>query len=68
MLKKAPSVLSMESTQSVPNFTSFLKLEYRFLKGAVLSPHNFSPCIAQVPKYIGKATTCIFYAISQHKM
>ena len=28
----------------------------------------WAPTITQVPKYIGKATTCTLYAISQHKM
>ena len=33
-------------------------------------PHQsiLAPTVAQVPKYIGKATTDTFYVISQHKM
>ena len=63
------SVLSKESTQSVPNFTSFKKLikEFRFQKESVSFLSILAPTIAQVPKYIGK-TTFTFYAISQHKM
>ena len=69
MLYKAWSVLNKESTQSVPNFTSFLKVlkEFHFLKGASIIYLNLAPTITQVSKYIGKST-CTFYAIRQHKM
>ena len=70
MLYKAWSVLSNESTQFVPLFTSFLKVlqELCFLKEHVSLFSILAPTIAQVHKYIGKGTTCTFYAITQHKM
>ena len=49
MVFKARSVISEESTQSVPNFTSFFKLlkEFRFLKevsviSLIFIPYNHS--------------------------
>ena len=71
MLHKAWSVLSKESTQYVPHFTSFLKLlkESHFLKGDLVQFFSIlASTTAQVPKYIGKATACTLYGISQHKM
>ena len=53
-LSKAWSVLIKESTQSVPNFTSFTKSlkELCFLKGAGISFH-LSSTIVHVPQYNG---------------
>ena len=68
MLSEACSVLGKESTKSLPNFPSFLKLlkAFRFQKGASIIPHNFRPYY-QMPKYIGKDTRT-FYAMSIHKI
>ena len=72
MLNNVWSVLSTESTQHVSNFTSFFKLlhKFHFLKGASIISLNFSSYYhsSAYYKYIGKATTFTFYAISQHKM
>ena len=66
MLYKAQVVLSKEWTQSVPNFTSFLK----WLKNSISKKEHvsFLSIVAQVPKYIGISTAWTFYAISQHKL
>ena len=66
MLYKAWSVLSNELTQTVTNFTSFLKLlkDFRFLKGTSKISLNFSPYYhSQVPKYTGKAIAYTLYVI-----
>ena len=70
MLYKARSVLRKESTQSLPNVTSFLKLlkEFRFLKGARIISLNFSPYYRSFLNTLVKATACTFYATCQHKM
>ena len=57
---------------NLANFTSLIKKfkEFHFLKGPSIISLNFSPylTVAQVPKNIGKATTCTFYALRQHNM
>ena len=63
MLYKAQSVLSKESTQYVQKFTPFLKL-LKLLQEQVSFLSNLTPAIAQLPKYISKATACTLYAIS----
>ena len=70
MLYEGRSGLTNESTQSVANFTSFLKLlkEFRFLKKQISFLSILASTITQGPKYTWKATLCTFYAISQHKM
>ena len=67
---KPQSVLSMESTKSVPNFPSFLvllkTLDVSLIeKVSLISMLSIMHCM---PKYIGRATTCIFYAMSQNNI
>ena len=64
ILADTMSVLSMEETKCVLTFPSCLELlqAFCFLKGASIISHNFRPNYNwQVPKYIGKAKTCIFF-------
>ena len=66
---KVKSVLSMDSTKFMSKFPSFLEflMEFRFLEGASTISLNFRPYLHQILKYIGKGTTCTFYAIIQIK-
>ena len=57
--------------QGMPNFLSFHEVlkEFRFLKGtSSIVLILWAVLIAQMPKYIGKATVCTFYTMHQHKM
>ena len=57
MLYAAQSVLSMDATQSVSNFTYFRKLRSSISwKEQILFLSVLAPTITQVPKYLGKAT------------